>query len=68
MRGARTIVTTNLFGLAAKALEHAAAEHVDRVIVGDDAAWGAAASATDPIPDYKCVLAFERLMADSPPP
>jgi long-chain acyl-CoA synthetase len=66
--GARTIVTTNLFGLAAKALEHAAAGHVDRVIVGDDAAWGAAASATDPIPDPKCVLAFERLMADSPPP
>ena len=66
--GARTIVTTNLFGLAAKALEHAAAGHVDRVIVGDDAAWGAAASATDPIPDHKCVLAFERLMADSPPP
>src|SRR5262245_20031509 len=59
--GARTVVTTNLFGLAAKALEHAAAGHVDRVIVGDDAAWGAAASATDPIPDHKCVLAFRAI-------
>jgi len=66
--GARTIVTTNLFGLAGRAVELAAAGHVDRIIVGDDAVWGAASSATDPIPDHKSVIAFERLMADSPAP
>src|SRR5260370_1089185 len=38
--GARTIVTANLSGLDAKALRLAAAGHVDRVIVADDAIWG----------------------------
>src|SRR6185312_4800043 len=37
--GARTLVTTNLFGLAAKTERLLAAAHIDRVIVGDDAAW-----------------------------
>src|SRR5258708_5533640 len=39
--GARTLVTVNLFGLDAKALNLAAAGHVDRVIVADDDTWGA---------------------------
>src|SRR5215468_11245678 len=34
--GARTIVTVNLFGLDEKAINLAAAGHVDRVIVADD--------------------------------
>jgi long-chain acyl-CoA synthetase len=38
--GARTIVTVNLAGLDAKALQLAAAGHVDRVIVADDGVWG----------------------------
>src|SRR5258707_264954 len=37
--GARTLVTANLSGLDAKALRRAAAGHVDRVIVADDAIW-----------------------------
>src|SRR5215831_16602468 len=37
--GARTVVTVNLFGLDAKAFKLAAAGHVDRVIVADDAIW-----------------------------
>src|SRR5262249_9157428 len=37
--GARTLVTVNLSGLDAKAVRLAAAGHVDRVIVADDAMW-----------------------------
>jgi long-chain acyl-CoA synthetase len=37
--GARTIVTTNLSGLDAKAIKLAEAGHVDRVIVTDDGVW-----------------------------
>jgi long-chain acyl-CoA synthetase len=37
--GARTIVTVNLSGLDAKALQLAAAGHVDHVIVADDGVW-----------------------------
>jgi len=38
--GARTVVTVNLFGLEEKAINLAAAGHVDRVIVADDGVWG----------------------------
>jgi long-chain acyl-CoA synthetase len=44
--GARTIVTVNLFGLDAKALQLAAAGHVDRTIVADDSVWGTPEPAT----------------------
>ena len=66
--GARTIVTVNLFGLPAKALKLAAAGHVDRVIVADDAVWAPsrAADAQDPI-DTRAI-ALERLMAEAPMP
>src|SRR2546422_765797 len=37
--GARTLVTTNLFGLLDKARALAAAGHLDRIVVGDDAEW-----------------------------
>ncbi len=47
--GARTLVTTNLFDLAAKAERLLAAGHVDRVIVGDDAVWGAAPTPPDSV-------------------
>jgi long-chain acyl-CoA synthetase len=44
--GARTIVTVNLFGLDAKALQLAAAGHVDRTILADDSVWGTPEPAT----------------------
>src|SRR5580692_6644980 len=60
--GARTLVTTNLFGLASTALRLLADGHVDRVIVGDDAAWGAAATPPDAFAETAEVIAFARLL------
>ena len=65
--GARTLVTTNLFGLAAKAEKLLAAGHVDRVIVGDDAAWGAAPASPDAFAESANIIAFAQLL-DAPPP
>jgi len=65
--GARTLVTTNLFGLAAKAERLLAAGHVDRIIVGDDAAWGAAPTPPDAFVESANVIAFARLL-DAPAP
>ncbi len=64
--GARTLVTTNLFGLAGKAERLRAAGHVDRVIVGDDDAWGAAPT-RDAFGESADIIAFARLL-DAPPP
>src|SRR5437868_4150030 len=60
--GARTLVTTNLFGLAAAALRLLADGHVDRVIVGDDTAWGPAETPPDAFAESATVLAFTRLL------
>ena len=65
--GARTLVTTNLFGLAATALRLLAEGHVDRVIVGDDDAWGWAEAPPDAFAESASVIAFARLL-DAPPP
>jgi long-chain acyl-CoA synthetase len=65
--GARTLVTTNLFGLAAKAEKLLAADHLDRVIVGDDTAWGAAAVPPDAIAESTHVIDFARLLDAAPP-
>jgi long-chain acyl-CoA synthetase len=65
--GARTLVTTNLFGLVAKAEKLLAAGHLDRVIVGDDATWGEAPTAPDPFAERDNVIAFARLLEASPP-
>jgi long-chain acyl-CoA synthetase len=65
--GARTLVTTNLFGLAAKAGRLLAAGHVDRIIVGDDAAWGAAPTPPDAFAESAKVIAFAQLL-DAPAP
>ena len=65
--GARTLVTTNLFGLVAKAERLLAAAHVDRVIVGDDATWGEAPTPPDPFAERGDILAFARLLEASPP-
>ena len=58
--GARTLVTTNLFKLLPMAEKLVAAGHVDRLIVGDDADWGEAA--TPPIDESAQVVSFGRLL------
>ena len=65
--GARTLVTTNLFGLTSKALRLLAGGHVDSVIVGDDAAWGPAPTPPDVCPEAANVIAFERVLEATPP-
>ena len=65
--GARTLVITNLFGLTSKALRLLAGGHVDRVIVGDDAAWGPASTPPDVFPEAANVIAFERVLEATPP-
>jgi long-chain acyl-CoA synthetase len=79
--GARTLLTVNLSGLDAKALKLAAGGHVDRVIVADDAMWGAGGLSpragrgesrgqsrltSAPVKDEP--IALERLMAKAPTP
>jgi long-chain acyl-CoA synthetase len=61
--GARTLVTTNLFGLSGRARKLLAEGHLDRIIVGDDAVWGG-----EPAPPEDGVLSFTQLMAQSRPP
>jgi long-chain acyl-CoA synthetase len=63
--GARTLITTNLFGLAAKAEKLLAAGLVDQVIVGDDVTWGTAP--TDAFMPSRHVITFDQLL-DAPPP
>jgi long-chain acyl-CoA synthetase len=79
--GARTVVTVNLFGLDAKAVRLAAAGHVDRVVVADDAVWGslepatvAGASSPSPLGGEGVaeaglhIITLERLMVEAPMP
>jgi len=65
--GARTLITTNLFGLADKAEKLLAAGHVDRVIVGDDATWGPAPTPPDAFTPSRHAMTFDQLL-DAPPP
>ena len=65
--GARTLVTTNLFGLFAKAQKLLAGGHVDRVIVGDDAVWGPAPTPPDAFVEAANVIDFARASKAAPP-
>jgi len=58
--GARTLVTTNLFKLLPMAQKLLAAGQVDRLIVGDDADWGAAS--TPAVEETPTVISFGRLL------
>jgi long-chain acyl-CoA synthetase len=60
--GARTLVTTNLFGLPPKALKLLAAGHLDNVIVGDDSDWGASQPSPAPFTESAKVISFGHLM------
>jgi long-chain acyl-CoA synthetase len=61
--GARTLVTTNIPGLLQGALGLLAAGAVDRVLVGDHAAWGPAPGLPE-IPDDPRVASLDALMRD----
>jgi long-chain acyl-CoA synthetase len=60
--GARTLITTNLFGLVSKAQKLLASGHVDRIIVGDDVAWGPAPVEPDAFTEAANVFAFDRVL------
>jgi long-chain acyl-CoA synthetase len=60
--GARTLVTTNLFGLTSKALKLIADGHLDRIVVGDDAAWGPAPTPPDAFTEGENVIVYERVL------
>jgi long-chain acyl-CoA synthetase len=65
--GARTLITTNLFGLVHKAQKLLTSGHVDRIIVGDDAGWGPAPVEPDAFAEAANVIPFERVL-EAPPP
>jgi len=65
--GARTLISTNIGPMAAVALKMKAAGLVDRVIIADDAVWGAS-PATAPMPPLSDgVLSFDEIAAAAPP-
>ncbi|SMF04244.1 long-chain acyl-CoA synthetase [Tistlia consotensis] len=66
--GARTVITTNLGGLLAGAVKLLEAGLVDRVIVGDDAAFGEPAPEREAIPARPEVIPLDRLAETCEPP
>ena len=54
--GARTLVTTDIGHMLPMAIKLLEAGHLDRVIVGEDAAWGAPPIPVVPIPDNPNVI------------
>jgi long-chain acyl-CoA synthetase len=66
--GARTLVTTNLFRLLPNALKLLADGHLDRVIVGDDADWGASEPPVEPFSETDKVISFDRMIAETKMP
>lgn len=60
--GARTLVTANFPGLVPMARKLIAAGHADRVIVGDEAMWGAPPFAAEPVDESAPILNFEGLL------
>ncbi len=66
--GARTLVTADFASLLPMALRLLQAGHVDRIIVGEDAAWPSALVPLAPIPDDERVIPLSRFVADAAPP
>ena len=64
--GARTIVTTNFPTMLPRAQKLLQEGHVDRLIVGDDAKWGAPPAPLEGFAESDAVLSFERLLANAP--
>ena len=65
--GARILVTTNLAAMSAMAGKLARSGLVDRVLVGDDAAWGPAGVPLAPIAETAQALSLARLLDDAAP-
>ena len=61
--GARTLVTTNVSTLLPMALRLLDCGLLDRVVVGDDAAWGPSATPVDPIPPEPGVISWTTFTA-----
>jgi long-chain acyl-CoA synthetase len=59
--GARTLITTNVGFMALMAQKLAADGLVDRLIVGDDTAFGASSTPTTPIAESATVLRFDKV-------
>jgi len=60
--GARTLVTTNFTGMLQNALKMLDLGLADRVLVGEDEAWGKGPFPLTPLPDRQGVLSLNRLM------
>src|SRR5712692_6587875 len=61
--GARILVTARQAWLLPMAQKLLAAGHVDRVIVGDDAAWGPSPAPPEPFAETETCVSFATLMA-----
>jgi long-chain acyl-CoA synthetase len=66
--GARVLVTTNSGALLPMAVKLLDGGLLDRIVVGEDEAWGPSAAPTTPIPDRPDVTRFSALMAGAEPP
>jgi long-chain acyl-CoA synthetase len=66
--GARTLVTTNLAAMLPIALKLLGAGLLDRVVVGDDQAWGPSAVPLEDIPRRPDVISFAEFVAGAAPP
>ena len=65
--GARILVTTNIGGMYERAVKLVEAGLLDRLIVGDDAAWGASPAPPSPIVEGGIVQTFASFVADADP-
>ncbi len=65
--GARTVITTDLPGMLPTALRLLREGRAERLIVGEDAAWGTPSPSIE-IPDASGVLRFADILVDEEPP
>jgi long-chain acyl-CoA synthetase len=64
--GARTLITTNFANLLPNALKMLERGVIDRLIVGDDADWGASPIPLLPIPALRGVIPWNAFLAEAP--
>ena len=66
--GARTLITTNLASMQATAIKLLDGGLIDRVVVGEDQAWGPASMPLADIPRRPGVFSFNEFVAGALPP
>ncbi|HEY8384106.1 MAG TPA: dicarboxylate--CoA ligase PimA [Microvirga sp.] len=66
--GARVLVTTDIGSMLPMAVKLLDAGHIDRIIVGEDAAFGPSPAPTMPLPTRPDVVSFANFIADAPIP